>query len=265
MRIVYFLGATLWASLSYGQSEPTFAQLPASLDAEQQLPLSNTVQFDVHVKKPDAFSALLSDWQGIQTLSISETTLRIAMSAGTISISQASAAPGYRKSSFVIDFDEPAVQAVVKQYLELHPPSDESEPNVFDIEHFISSYIDEPSYIHDFAFASTVAKSKSGDCTEFAVLVVALARALGLPARVIMGTVIVEGDDSIEAYGHAWGEVWRGEKWHRVDAALAKSNAKRRFYLPSHVLQNEGPGYALPLLKSVYNMPTAITGLKVFE
>lgn len=263
MRIVYLLCVTLWTGVCNAQSDPTFAQLPASLASEQVLPLSDTMQLDVQVKAPEALSRLLSEWEGVQILSVSDTRLRLVMNLGATA--RSSVAPGYSKSSFIIDFDEPAVQAMLELYLELHPLADDAEPNISDIEHFISDYIDNPSYIHDFAFASTVATSKSGDCTEFAVLVVALARALGLPARVIMGTVIVEGNDNIEAYGHAWGEVWQGDKWHRIDAALAASNAKRNFYLPSHVLQNEGPGYALPLLKSIHNMPTAITGLKVFQ
>ena len=51
-----------------------------------------------------------------------------------------------------------------------------------------------------------------GDCNEHAVLFAALARALGLPARVIAGVVYANGAFQY----HAWDEVWLG-KWVSVD------------------------------------------------
>ena len=55
-----------------------------------------------------------------------------------------------------------------------------------------------------------------GDCNEHAVLFAALARAAGLPARVVAGAVYVDG---VFLY-HAWDEVWLGEQWWSVDAAF---------------------------------------------
>jgi len=54
-----------------------------------------------------------------------------------------------------------------------------------------------------------------GDCNEHAVLFTALARAAGIPARVVSGTVY--GADAF--LYHAWSEVWLG-RWIAVDAAL---------------------------------------------
>jgi hypothetical protein len=52
-----------------------------------------------------------------------------------------------------------------------------------------------------------------GDCNEHAVLFAALARAVGLPARVVAGAVYSEG---MFLY-HAWNEVWLGSGWLSVD------------------------------------------------
>jgi len=52
-----------------------------------------------------------------------------------------------------------------------------------------------------------------GDCNEHAVLFAALARAAGLPARVVAGAVYSEG---VFLY-HAWDEVWLGSGWVSVD------------------------------------------------
>jgi hypothetical protein len=52
-----------------------------------------------------------------------------------------------------------------------------------------------------------------GDCNEHAVLFAALARAVGLPTRVVAGAVYSEG---VFLY-HAWDEVWLGSGWVSVD------------------------------------------------
>ena len=57
---------------------------------------------------------------------------------------------------------------------------------------------------------------KAGDCNEHAVLFAALARAVGLPARVVAGTVYVDG---VFLY-HAWNEVWLGQSWVSVDTTM---------------------------------------------
>ena len=63
--------------------------------------------------------------------------------------------------------------------------------------------------------ALQVIDTARGDCNEHAVLFAALARAVGLPARVVAGLVYVD-----EAFlYHAWCEVWLG-RWVSVDPAL---------------------------------------------
>lgn len=56
----------------------------------------------------------------------------------------------------------------------------------------------------------------AGDCNEHAVLFAALARAIGLPARVVAGVVYADG----AFLYHAWDEVWLGGGWVSVDAAF---------------------------------------------
>ncbi len=63
--------------------------------------------------------------------------------------------------------------------------------------------------------AVQVLESGQGDCNEHTVLYVALARALGLPARTAVGLVHVRG----RFYYHAWPEVWLG-RWVAVDPTL---------------------------------------------
>ena len=65
--------------------------------------------------------------------------------------------------------------------------------------------------------AVQVLEDRSGDCNEHTVLYVALARALGLPARTAAGLVYLRG----QFYYHAWPEVWLGE-WVAVDPTLGQ-------------------------------------------
>jgi hypothetical protein len=61
--------------------------------------------------------------------------------------------------------------------------------------------------------AVQVLEMGAGDCNEHAVLFAALARAVGLPSRVVAGAVYSEG---VFLY-HAWDEVWLGSGWLSVD------------------------------------------------
>ncbi len=65
--------------------------------------------------------------------------------------------------------------------------------------------------------ARDVLRARRGDCNEHAVLVAALARAAGIPARVVAGAVYA--NDGF--YYHAWDEVWLG-RWVSADAVFAQ-------------------------------------------
>jgi hypothetical protein len=58
---------------------------------------------------------------------------------------------------------------------------------------------------------------RAGDCNEHTVLFVALARAVGLPARTAAGLVYLGGT----FYYHAWPEVWLGD-WVAVDPTFGQ-------------------------------------------
>jgi transglutaminase-like putative cysteine protease len=63
--------------------------------------------------------------------------------------------------------------------------------------------------------AVRVLNQRRGDCNDFTVLYVALARAAGLPARPVAGLLEVGG----RFYYHAWPEVYLGD-WVAVDPLL---------------------------------------------
>ncbi|MGH8029077.1 MAG: transglutaminase-like domain-containing protein [Arenimonas sp.] len=73
-----------------------------------------------------------------------------------------------------------------------------------------------------YADAAEALRTGKGDCTEFAVLLAALARAQGIPARVVVGMAysarFTGNRDSFNP--HAWVQVYDGQRWRSYDAAL---------------------------------------------
>jgi len=65
--------------------------------------------------------------------------------------------------------------------------------------------------------ARQVLRSRTGDCNEHTQLFVALARAAGLPARVVAGLAYVDG----KFYYHAWPEVYFSD-WVAVDPTFGQ-------------------------------------------
>lgn len=83
-----------------------------------------------------------------------------------------------------------------------------------------------PNYDVGFAPALEILHDRKGDCTEHSVLMVALCRAVGIPARAAVGIMYVDG---FFAY-HMWPEVYVGQ-WIGLDAIwLAKDNHSGEYY-----------------------------------
>jgi len=95
----------------------------------------------------------------------------------------------------------------------------------------IERYVREAITVKDlslgFATAVEAAEQKAGDCTEHAVLAAAMARAAGMPSRVVGGLVYADLLPGVQGGGfgyHMWAEVFVGE-WLPVDAALGGHDA----------------------------------------
>ncbi len=73
-----------------------------------------------------------------------------------------------------------------------------------------------------YADAVTALHTGSGDCTEFAVLFAALARAQGIPTRIAVGVAYSDhfsGRKNVFS-PHMWVQAWNGTAWKSYDAAL---------------------------------------------
>jgi hypothetical protein len=91
--------------------------------------------------------------------------------------------------------------------------------------------IDKQAGVRGSATATEVLENGAGDCTEHAVLVVALMRAAGIPARMVDGIVILSHPDGTGVAGyHAWAEIWLGQ-WIGVDATVNETGTSARYLM----------------------------------
>lgn len=94
------------------------------------------------------------------------------------------------------------------------------------LERRVYGLIAKKSFGVGFASALETCQTREGDCSEHAVLLAALCRAAGIPARVAMGLVYVGGIFG----GHAWTEVSIDGTWYALDATLGRGSAD-----PTHI------------------------------
>jgi hypothetical protein len=89
------------------------------------------------------------------------------------------------------------------------------------IQDWVYKNITEKNFSIAFAAASEVARNRSGDCTEHAVLAAAMFRAVGIPSRVVIGLVYVKKQDGFGF--HMWDEVYVNQRWVAIDPAWNES------------------------------------------
>jgi transglutaminase-like putative cysteine protease len=95
--------------------------------------------------------------------------------------------------------------------------------------------------------ASDILRTMKGDCTEHALLSVAMLRALGIPARRVDGVVYLkQGDDVPALYWHEWVEAYVGE-WTQLDPTFGQPVADATHF----AVGEESNAEITPLIGSV--------------
>jgi transglutaminase-like putative cysteine protease len=127
-----------------------------------------------------------------------------------------------RLPNSMIQSDSPAI---VKLANESIPAGSDPWTVAVALERFVNDYITLTNYSQAFITAADVVKKREGDCTEHSVLLAALARARGIPARVAIGLIYTQQSNE-PVYGyHMWNEVYLNDRWIPLDATLARGGA----------------------------------------
>jgi hypothetical protein len=161
------------------------------------------------------------------------------------------------EETFVIDYHDRQVAELYAEFLKAQAGRPWARQRLTD---FVAAAMS-ASLGSPFQIASQVAHSRNADCKGYAVLTAALARSAGVPARVAFGLVLLERDGHYAAFGHAWAEVREADHWVVEDAALRDDRGATR-YLPFGILDDEGPGFELSVLRlaPVWVQRVTITG-----
>ncbi len=94
------------------------------------------------------------------------------------------------------------------------------------IESWVNQNMKALNFTEAMAPASDVARTMSGDCTEYSMLTAAMCRAAGVPSRPALGLVYVQGRDARPPMlaMHMWTEVWVNGQWMGLDATLGRGS-----------------------------------------
>lgn len=128
-----------------------------------------------------------------------------------------------RAASPFADAKDPEIQKLAKRAADGEKDPHKLVPR---LRAFVSEFVETKDLSIGFATASEVARSRQGDCSEHAVLLAALARACGLPARGVSGVVYAPafaGHEGVFVW-HMWTQVYFDGRWHDSDAALEQDD-----------------------------------------
>lgn len=145
-------------------------------------------------------------------------------------------------SSFLIDYTQPSIQALRSRVELRYGP----HPLPGELEEFVYEYIENKDSAHGFDVASAVAQSRSGDCSEHAVLLTALLRMYDYPARTVIG-VFVSLQDPVLAYGHAWTEYYGDAGWAGLDGTRIDKIVGAQ-HIPLGVISDESIAYRMAVV-----------------
>jgi len=127
-------------------------------------------------------------------------------------------------ASAMLDRDDPRVRELARDGLAAAPAEPAARAET--LRRLVHRHIRTKDLSVGFASASEVARTREGDCTEHAVLLAALLRADGIPARVVSGLIYADQPrDEDDAFGyHMWTQALlptgAGPRWIDLDATL---------------------------------------------
>ena len=143
----------------------------------------------------------------------------------------------FARASVVADAADPEIRALAERVLKGVPDSPVAKADA--LRAAVFRHLSRKNLASGFATASECVRSRAGDCTEHAVLLCALLRTQGIPARVASGLLYVAESGAVRnSYGwHMWTQALIDGSWVDLDAVLPGSVR----FDASHVLTGTSP------------------------
>jgi hypothetical protein len=127
--------------------------------------------------------------------------------------------PSDRRPNSLIQSDDARIVEVARQ---VAPGQQDPWRLAVALEKKAHDLITRSDYSRAFASAAEVIRSGEGDCKGHSMLLAALARARGIPARVVAGLVYTEQSGVPSLAYHMWDELYLGGRWIPMDATLGQ-------------------------------------------
>jgi hypothetical protein len=130
-----------------------------------------------------------------------------------------------------VEVDHPKIQAIAKTLRDRDPM--ETAHRTF---HWVADHLRDSGYLRDDRGALYALEHERGDCTEYMYLFVALAKANGIPARPMAGSV-VKGNGVLRARGyHNWAKFYAHRTWHIADPHRGVFNDGYSDYVATRII-----------------------------
>lgn len=133
------------------------------------------------------------------------------------------AGPEFLKSNYFINSADAGVRKLAEQAV-----GSETDPweKAKKIERYVREFMQPADYTEAMAPADHVAKTRTGDCTEYSMLAAAMCRAVKVPSRTAIGLVYVDGllGKPAGLAFHMWTEVYVNGQWLGLDATLGRGS-----------------------------------------
>ncbi len=188
-----------------------------------------SVVYKVTAAKDDDPASLFpaDDRQQVKNLDAKAKTfeLHVTASRGPVRVANPLPAPGkeFTESNYFINWDDDGVKKHAAGALKLLPATATDWDKAVAVEKWVKANMRAFEFSQAMATADNVAKTLSGDCTEYAMLSAAMCRAVGVPSRTVLGLVYAPARDGKPylAY-HMWFEVFAEGQWLPLDATLGR-------------------------------------------
>ncbi len=121
----------------------------------------------------------------------------------------------------LVDADDPAVRRLAARAVRGLPAGGDAAARAEAMRRRVHAHVrDDAGLDRLWDSASTTARTGRGDCSEHAVLLAAMLRAEGIPARLAIGLVHAEAIDGpgVPLAWHLWTRAWIDGAWHELDA-----------------------------------------------
>ena len=170
----------------------------------------------------------------------------------------------FKTANLMIDSDNPLIRQLAQN-------AGKGSKNIIELSEklffFVQKYLIHKNFKVGFASATETAKKREGDCTEHAVLLAALGRAMGIPTRVASGIAYLKnfkGEKNVMGF-HMWTEFHLRGKWMRLDSALGKigTHADRITLSVTSLSQESLTQLGLGIVEMIGNVNLTINNIEI--